>query len=331
VRRLLLVSLFAAGCSGSDDNSVGAGPPADAPIGGLIDGSTEPVDALAPADTDAIAADTPDAALDPVDAGPDPAPGCAAPAWPPGGDATVTVRFGDVDRSYVVHVGAAVRADRPAPLLVNFHGHRNSPAIQALFSQMNPLSDTAGFIVVYPQGIAASFNGGGCCGDAAEQGLDDVGFTRALVADVVGKLCIDRGRIYAAGFSNGGFMAHRLACEASDLFAAVAPVSAGNAAPACTPPRPVPVIAFHGDIDTVIRYASGESAARGWATRNGCTGEPTRVAFGRSYCDRWTTCAGGVAVEFCTDVGGWHLWPSASRALPASPAIWEFLMRYTLP
>jgi polyhydroxybutyrate depolymerase len=301
----------------------------DAPAGDVPDAPAAPGEP----DGRTLPGEVPDAGELPVDAAVDAGidPACAAPTWTPGTDQTVTVRSGDRDRRYVVHVGASVVAGEPTPLLVNFHGHRNTPAIQALFSQMNPLADREGFIVIYPEGIATSFNGAGCCGDALEQDIDDVGFTRALVADAVTKVCVDRRRIYATGFSNGGFMAHRLACETADLFAAFAPVSGGNEGRSCAPSRPVPIIGFHGDGDTVIRYSTGERAMRGWAERNGCAGEPVREMFGRSYCDRWTRCRGGVAVELCTDVGGWHLWPSARTAHPASPAIWEFLTRYQRP
>jgi polyhydroxybutyrate depolymerase len=288
-------------------------------------------DAAAEVDAGGDAAAPPDGSVDAV---PDAAagePGCAPSSWAPGANATIALRHGELDRSYVVHVGAAVDVDRPVPLVVNFHGLHNSPAIQEAFSRMNAVADREGFIVVNPQGIEASFNAGGCCGPAAEQGIDDLGFTRAIVADVAARACIDPRRVYATGFSNGGFMAHRIGCEAADLFAAVAPVASGNAVAACAPGRPVPIISFHGTIDTVVEYATGQRAAQAWAERNGCSGAPTRVEHGRAYCERWTACAGGVAVEMCTIPGLWHLWPSATSPHPASPAIWEFLSGYTLP
>jgi polyhydroxybutyrate depolymerase len=217
--------------------------------------------------------------------------------------------------------------------VLNLHGFVNDGAQQAAIARMSQVADAEGFVVAYPYGFGSlrNWNAGDCCGfSPAEMARDDVGFLDDVIEHVAGSVCVDRSRIYATGFSNGGFMAHRLACETADLFAAFAPVSAGNGAPACAPSRPVPVIGFHGDGDTVIRYGTGEAGMRGWVERNGCTGRPERVMIGRSFCDRWSTCRGGVAVEFCTDVGGWHLWPSQFTAHPASPAIWEFLMRYTL-
>jgi polyhydroxybutyrate depolymerase len=324
IRLLATLAALAAGCT--DDG--GAALPAGSPDSGavdaaspVIDGPPAPDDAAGPPAGADARVEVPDAA----------AADCAPSDWAPGASATIALRHDGRDRSYAVHVGTAVTAGRPVPLVVNFHGLHNSPAIQEIFSRMNAVADREGFIVVNPQGIEASFNAGNCCGPAAEQGIDDLGFTRAIVADVAARACVDRRRVYATGFSNGGFMAHRVGCEAADLFAAVAPVAAGNAVTRCAPGRPVPVITFHGTADTVVEYATGQRAAADWATRNGCTGEPTRVAHGTAYCDRWTTCGAGVAVEMCTIPNLWHLWPSASSAHPASPAIWSFLSGYTLP
>ena len=68
---------------------------------------------------------------------------------------------------------------------------------------MNDHADVAGYIVIYPQGIGNSWNGGACCGEAQDLGLDDVGFVRAVVADAMTRLCIDPDRIYGVGISNG--------------------------------------------------------------------------------------------------------------------------------
>jgi len=126
-------------------------------------------------------------------------------------------------------------------------------------------------------------------------------------------------------------MAHTLGCVASDLFAAVAPVSGGNVAASCSPARAVPVIDFHGDADPVVAYSTGQSAVSGWVTRDGCGGGSARTAYGASYCDEWSGCDSGAVVRFCTIAGGSHLWPGAGGPIDASPMIWDFLTRFTLP
>jgi polyhydroxybutyrate depolymerase len=217
------------------------------------------------------------------------------------------------------------------PLLVNFHGLTSNAWQEAWLSGTDAAADQNGFVVVYPEGVQSSFNAIGCCGQAGQQGIDDIGFTRALVADVEAKACIDAKRVYATGMSNGGFMSFRMACSAADLFAAVAPVAGAIASSDCSPSRPVPVIAFHGDADNIVDYASGQAAVAMLRGKNGCTGEPTRTMYGTAYCDRWTACAGGTAVELCTFPGFGHWWPGTANGHAATPAMWEFLSKYALP
>ena len=68
------------------------------------------------------------------------------------------------------------------------------------------------------------------------------------VDDIASRLCIDRQRVFAAGMSNGGYMSHRLACEASDTFAAVAPVAEALTAGQHRQghPQPLPVVVQPG-------------------------------------------------------------------------------------
>ena len=86
---------------------------------------------------------------------------------------------------------------------------------------------------------------------------------RLIVGDVAARRTLDRARVYSTGHSNGGYMSYRLACSASDLVAAVAPVSAGspflNFDAGCFPSRPVPVLTLHGNNDNTVPYEDGEA------------------------------------------------------------------------
>src|SRR5690606_14996971 len=86
------------------------------------------------------------------------------------------------------------------------------------------LAEKDGFIVAYPVGTGhiPSWNGGKCCGYAERKAVDDVGFIRNMVSAITKDYAVDKTRIYAVGLSAGGAMAHRLACEMSSTFAAVA-------------------------------------------------------------------------------------------------------------
>lgn len=241
--------------------------------------------------------------------------------------------FGGVSRSYALHIPPTYDGKIPLPLLLDFHGLGSSAAAQRAFSGTSALADVKGFIVAYPDGWSHSWNAGACCGNSASQELDDVGFVRALLADLAQRGCIDRSRVYATGMSNGGFMSHRLACEAADLIAAIGPIAGvlGIAADECRPSRAVSVIHFHGSDDRVIPFAGGgpfgsrsvPETISGWVERNGCGPDQkvTREEHGMS-CETWNDCRDGASVTLCTLAGAGHRWP-ASHSFSANEAMWN--------
>ena len=259
------------------------------------------------------------------------------------GDHTETMWFDGLLRGYIVHVPDAYDPGTPAAVVLNMHGFMSANWQQVLFSDMNTTADREGFVAVYPDGVSSSWNAGTCCGLAASGGVDDVGFLRAVVDEVSARLCIDRRRVYATGMSNGGYMSHRLGCEASDLFAAIAPVSGAMGIPDCHPARPVPVAAFHGLQDLLVSYEDGRAAIDEWLGNDGCTGDPVREDFGGSYCLTWSGCTDDVEVMLCTLDPMGHCWPGGSDVLclpgigpfnddlDANDAMWSFFSRFTLP
>jgi len=210
---------------------------------------------------------------------------------PQGATSVKTVQTADgLLRSYRIFVPSGdVRA---APLVVALHGGLGSGVQFSRNSGLDGLATSNRFIVVYPEGVgrlpddsggAQTWNGGNCCGPAARQGIDDVGFVRRVVSDVAREYRIDRNRVYAVGHSNGGIMALRLACEASDVFAAVGVQSASLGMTRCAPAGPVAVIQIHGTADTNVPITGGigtgisgvdfdppRKAARAFAALDGC-------------------------------------------------------------
>lgn len=109
-------------------------------------------------------------------------------------------------------------------------------------TQLSPLADQENFIVVYPDGFEKSWNHGDGNRPAVAESIDDVQFVRTLIGELEKKLAIDRGRIFATGFSNGALMTERLGCELADVLAGIAPVSGSmpkKFAPACKPAKPI--------------------------------------------------------------------------------------------
>ena len=141
------------------------------------------------------------------------------------GDTTRSLNYGGTEREYVLHIPEGYDSGRPTPMVLAFHGIGLNAAEMDRISGFSRQADASGFVVVFPNGTGTqkSWNGGHCCGEAAKNNVDDVGFVRALIQEVSSLISIDSKRVYATGFSNGAILAYRLACELSDKIAAYRP------------------------------------------------------------------------------------------------------------
>jgi polyhydroxybutyrate depolymerase len=232
----------------------------------------------------------------------------------PPGDYEHTLEHDGQARTYLLHVPESIDADVAAPLVLNMHGYLSSPQMQAQWSQLVATAGPRGWIVAHPTGASNSWNGGACCGDAASTDLDDVGFLKAVVDDIAGMACVDPRRVHATGLSNGGYMSHRLACEASDVFASVAPVVASLGFPDCAPPRPVSVLAFNGVQDGLVAYEDAAASMRIWAEIDGCEPVPEREDFDGGHVEVWHGCADATSVELYTLDPMGHCWPGGDAS-----------------
>lgn len=253
------------------------------------------------------------------------------------------VTVGAFVRTYWIHVPASYDCEQPVPLVLNYHGAPAIALAQAGLSQMNVTAEREGFIVAYPEGYGYSWNAGICCFPAMFA-VDDVAFTRAIIEDIRRELEIDDGRVFATGMSTGSAMAHRLACEMSDVFAAVGTVAAPLVYWRCAPGRPMPIIGFHGTDDWVVPYTGNVvfppfvPTMEAWARRNGCSTQ-RHVVFhaGDSTCEAFDGCPAGGEVEMCTIAGGGHTWPGGfpvpflgktTYDLSANDRMWQFMLAH---
>jgi polyhydroxybutyrate depolymerase len=267
------------------------------------------------------------------------------------GDLDWTLKVGGADRIAHVHVPKGYDPTKAAPVVLDFHGYTSNGAQQNLLTHMNDKADSATFISVHPEGTGSSpsWNAGACCGDAAANAVDDVGFVNKLIDELESKLCVDAHRVFATGMSNGGFLSHRLACEMSTRIAAVAPVAGLLAIPTCNPTRPMSVFQFHGTLDPLVPYDGNPSMGfpsvlqtmSGWATRTGCSTTPRETSKkGDVTCTTYDGCTGGAEVSLCTVTGGGHTWPGGlpvpslgytTTNISATDAMWDFFMKHPLP
>ncbi len=279
----------------------------------------------------------------------------------PGGAETVELEHGGRDRRYHLHVPPHQRTADALPLLVVLHGGGGSGEHVREVTRLDELGVEAGFVVAFPDGTGRlprrllTWNAGGIDVWASRNDIDDVGFLRAVVADVQQRLPIDPRRVFVAGHSNGGMMCHRLAREAADVFTGIAVVAGAMNWTGADATSPLAVLLVHGTKDRHVRISGGETEVRFgggegrvdaplqaavdyYVERNGLKGYPESITEGGVRVDTYATAKqdGTVVapVRVVTLEGGGHAWPGtaerpallADAAIdwPASRAIVEF-------
>lgn len=259
-----------------------------------------------------------------------------------------SLTIGGVQRTYRLYTPASVDAHTAAPLVVVLHGNASTADDMVQTSQFDLAADAHGFILVYPNGIERSWNGGFCCEPAPTLGVDDVGFLNALIPYLVAQRAVNRQRVYMTGFSSGAIMAYRYACEGSQPVTAIAPVAGTMMLTGCHPQHPVSVLAINGTADGEVPYAGGHllpgasatdaivppvtSVVHVWAQLDQCQGTPAQSSGGPVSDARWTVCSAGSTVELQTISGAGHTWYApgfgpADGAIDATQVIAAFFDR----
>ena len=162
------------------------------------------------------------------------APSCSGKPGGPG-DQDYEITVGNRDRTFRVHAPPAYDPTAPHPVVFVFHGYTETASQIEDITQMTPEAAHRGYLVSYAQGVGNGWNEGACCGSAASTNVDDNGFVLAMLQTLESDYCIDAKRVFSSGFSNGGMLSHRLACELSDRIAAIGPVAGTMALDQCTP------------------------------------------------------------------------------------------------
>lgn len=218
-----------------------------------------------------------------------------------------------------------------APLIVFLHGYGSNPAQSVEALSLDRVAKAVDVHIAVPEGTPDKnglrfWHADGACCDFDRLGIDDVAALTAVLADVAARH--DVSEQYLIGFSNGAFMAHRMACDAAELidgfvaFAGVGPLDQAR----CRAAQPLHMLQIHGTADRAVRYGGGKvlgrpdvdthpsapDTMRFWAERGRCTGK-REVAPPHPISDKPTSsvvhvgCAQRRRVGMWTVTGGGHL------------------------
>lgn len=296
----------------------------------------------------------------------------------------------EIDRHTVLGYVPEGAADTPMPMVLNLHPSGGT-GLRSL-NEARPIAEKEGFIMIAPTGAVGPIFSGmtwnvpgvptfGAGNYPPEDTRDEVAFLDAVIEKAKEVACVDENRIYAMGYSGGARMTSRLACDLGDKLAAVAPIAGirfsldsdkefdlPNAI-ACTPPRPVPVMALHGYWDPTNPWHdtalgetpfdkadgsgkvmspapkhgtswaySGQEALERWVEHNGCDPEPkiTDVTEDVERHD-YQNCDGDVSLMFFEEIG--HAIPGydqpwapgqATSTLNGYQVAWDLMKGYAL-
>ncbi|MFO0658644.1 MAG: PHB depolymerase family esterase [Polyangiaceae bacterium] len=194
-----------------------------------------------------------------------------------------------------IRVPTTIAPGEKRPFVLYLHGLGASGEVLRKVVELDALAASKKFVYAAPDGPKNSkgqqfWNASKACCNFDGSTVDHVAELRALIERAKSSPNVDPSRIYVIGFSNGGFMAHRLACDVEGISAIA---SVAGAAPLadepCSPKQPVAILQVHGDHDELIRYSGGQALSKptlpahpsaadttkSWATREHCKGTPS--------------------------------------------------------
>lgn len=193
-------------------------------------------------------------------------------------------------------------ANKKYPLILNLHGHAQTPEDA---HKNLPFDSSSGdqAIIAYP---AAT--------DGSDWDLNlpadnpDINFLKALIDELEGKANIDKSRVLGFGFNSGAYFLSQVSCRVEGMFKMVAIVSGGAAegddsekrTDGCVkcPVPGIPTLITHGMDDTGdFDFGSGDFARLCAAEQNGC--QSGSLKNDGDPCKSYNGCPDGKKVEWC--------------------------------
>lgn len=272
-----------------------------------------------------------------------------SPAVKPG-DHDFTIRVGELDRRYTVHVPPNYDGTTPLPVVVMLHGGGGTSQGAATETGWGAKADEAGFLAVFPNAVARDpskpgsfsknpqlWNDGSDRFYPGQKAPDDVAFLNAMLDELSAKFAVDARRIFFTGFSNGASMTFRIGAELSRRIAAIAPVAGACWLEPLKVERPIPMCYITGTADPLNLIEGGVPKMLGgssdkvrakpkppvrdsilkWAKAVGCPATPASVSEANGVrAETYGPGCGGAEVVYIAVEGLGHTWAGGKSLLP---------------
>lgn len=263
-----------------------------------------------------------------------------------------TLTYEGMEREYLAYLPEKYIEETNLPLLIFLHSYGWNAEKALMQTRFDQLADEHGIVVVYPNAIPNWNSGIAENPDYPTPDTDDVGFILALINEMHTLYQIDLEQVYAAGFSNGGFMAYRLACETSGKIAAIASVGgamSNRVYENCNPGKSLSVLTIHGTDDHYVPYNGMQSWKSAyevfeyWTAVNACQSTEIETLADIDPEDASTVekvshtdCTEGNTVTLMKVKNGGHTWPGEDNSsygqvnmdIDASEEIWQFFSEH---
>ncbi|MBK9328044.1 MAG: T9SS type A sorting domain-containing protein [Sphingobacteriales bacterium] len=267
------------------------------------------------------------------------------------------IRWQNKPRNFYVYLPRNFSPSENLPVVINMHGFLTTAQFQMDYSQFNKTADSVRCIAIYPEGVDLRWNSGTFFFISSD--VDDIGFLGDLMDRAAVLYNANLQKVYSMGYSAGGFMSYKLACDATNRVAAIAPDVASmvfDNLNSCVPSRPIHMAAFNGTADPVTPYYGIPSNFPGidsvrhfWQLKNNCNAEPVidtlpdlRNDGTRVVTYTYQNCAQDAQQVFYKIINGGHVWPGANdifagilgkttQDIAMNTTAWDFFKNKEIP
>ena len=201
-------------------------------------------------------------------------------------DEHTTISLGPSNRQANLRMPGNHDYSRPLPLVVSLHGYSGNGWSNAAYMHHFDSIHENEHLLLYPDGTInlvgmRYWNAtDGCCQFSGD--VDDANYLLNLINEAIQNYGADPDGIVITGLSNGGFMSHRMACDAGGSIRAIVALNGvtWDDFSKCPDTGRPDILHVHSTADTVIAYNGGAiwgsdypSATETvgyWADRSGC-------------------------------------------------------------